>query len=439
MKRPLQQFFGTDPRFWTGVVEDRADPLQLGRSRVRVHGYHTFNKSLIPTKQLPWAPMLMPGTTAALDGVGKSPTGIMNGSLVLGMWLDGSDCQIPFIFGTINQIQQNPAFCYSVDSKSKSPTVQNASLNLSDGERFIPFIGDESLPEGIANNNPLEIPSSITKNFSGLIGSISGKLKFSSPEQGLSAGFSEILRDKSSSLRERYQEEIPNIDEKIYSLGYDSSTKIENLWEDIKLGILLIKLLVYEYNGTQPYTEKQIEASVINAIGGVSVFEQIGSVSSQIGGILGNSKNIIQDSFFGLPGNFFSGELPGILSKGLGELGTKPFKNGQYNPRILEYIKNGGGLSTDAISWGSAFVNWAGGGGSGLPQGAQQLLSGGIGVPTLKIGSKVVGNVPPFNDRKVSGIFMGMRGGMIQLLGAAKSDAVGIFSLSPNLLAGIRK
>ena len=30
-----------------GVVEDRNDPLKIGRVRVRVHGYHTDDKTLI--------------------------------------------------------------------------------------------------------------------------------------------------------------------------------------------------------------------------------------------------------------------------------------------------------------------------------------------------------------------------------------------------------
>ena len=30
--------------WWQGVVEDREDPLMLGRVRVRVLGYHTDNK-----------------------------------------------------------------------------------------------------------------------------------------------------------------------------------------------------------------------------------------------------------------------------------------------------------------------------------------------------------------------------------------------------------
>ena len=45
--------------WWFGVVEDRIDPLKLGRYRVRILGYHTEDNNLIPTEELPWAYPLM--------------------------------------------------------------------------------------------------------------------------------------------------------------------------------------------------------------------------------------------------------------------------------------------------------------------------------------------------------------------------------------------
>lgn len=102
VRQYVQQNFGIEPIRWMGIVEDRNDPMQLGRVRVRVHGYHTDDKSLIPTDKLPWAQVLMPPTSAAVSGVGQSPTGIMEGSLVVGFWLDGRDMQMPCVEGTLN-------------------------------------------------------------------------------------------------------------------------------------------------------------------------------------------------------------------------------------------------------------------------------------------------------------------------------------------------
>ena len=59
--------------WWQGVVEDRYDPLKLGRCRVRILGYHTDNKQEgvgIPTSDLPWATPSQPITSAAMSGIG---------------------------------------------------------------------------------------------------------------------------------------------------------------------------------------------------------------------------------------------------------------------------------------------------------------------------------------------------------------------------------
>ena len=54
----MPKFTGLSSNFYTGVVEDRHDPLYLGRVRVRVYGLHTDDKLLIPTPDLPWSDIL---------------------------------------------------------------------------------------------------------------------------------------------------------------------------------------------------------------------------------------------------------------------------------------------------------------------------------------------------------------------------------------------
>ena len=52
----IKNYMGRDGFIWfIGVVEDRNDPLELGRVRVRCLGYHTDDLSAIPTSSLPWA------------------------------------------------------------------------------------------------------------------------------------------------------------------------------------------------------------------------------------------------------------------------------------------------------------------------------------------------------------------------------------------------
>lgn len=87
--------------FFTGVVEDINDPAEMGRVRVRCFGYHTELKSELPTDALPWSHVMMPITSASISGVGQSPTGVKQGSWVVGFFRDGAGLQDPFILGTL--------------------------------------------------------------------------------------------------------------------------------------------------------------------------------------------------------------------------------------------------------------------------------------------------------------------------------------------------
>ena len=87
--------------WWHGVVENTNDPLKLGRCKVRIYGFHTEDKLLIPTESLPWASVMQPITSAAISGKGTSPTGILPGTWVVGFFRDGPHAQDPIIMGTI--------------------------------------------------------------------------------------------------------------------------------------------------------------------------------------------------------------------------------------------------------------------------------------------------------------------------------------------------
>ena len=98
----MNLFSGTEGlTWWQGIIEDVNDPEALGRVRVRIFGFHTDDKSKIPTDKLPWASPLMPITSAAIGGVGQSPTGALAGAWVMGFFRDGDTAQDPIIWGTI--------------------------------------------------------------------------------------------------------------------------------------------------------------------------------------------------------------------------------------------------------------------------------------------------------------------------------------------------
>jgi hypothetical protein len=111
--------------WWIGVVEDRMDPLEFGRCRVRIFGYHTENLEILPTEDLPWAIPLQPITSAATSGVGATPVGIVEGSWVVGWFIDGADMQQPLIIGTIAAFNNFNPFCNIKDSRE----VNNENIN----------------------------------------------------------------------------------------------------------------------------------------------------------------------------------------------------------------------------------------------------------------------------------------------------------------------
>lgn len=79
--------------YFEGVVENVDDPRYLGRVQVRVFGEHPAQKQKsetigIPVEELPWMIPIQDITSAAVSGVGFSPTGIVRGSFVFGVWRD---------------------------------------------------------------------------------------------------------------------------------------------------------------------------------------------------------------------------------------------------------------------------------------------------------------------------------------------------------------
>ena len=100
-------FNTTGFHWWVGVVEDRMDPLFLGRCRVRILGYHTDDKSVLPTEDLPWAMPMQPIISAGVTGVGIAPVGPVEASWVVGFFLDGDDAQQPMFIGTWAGIPQS--------------------------------------------------------------------------------------------------------------------------------------------------------------------------------------------------------------------------------------------------------------------------------------------------------------------------------------------
>ena len=84
----------TDMVWFMGVVEDINDPFKINRIKVRCFNIHPADTSLVPTSALPWA----------ITTVGRGMNLIEQGDWAVGFFLDGKECQQPFVFGTFSGI-----------------------------------------------------------------------------------------------------------------------------------------------------------------------------------------------------------------------------------------------------------------------------------------------------------------------------------------------
>ena len=130
-------FMGLDGFIWfVGVVEDRNDPDQLGRVRVRCLGFHTENLVSLPTEDLPWAHVMHPVTDPAMHGMGNTPTWLVEGSWVVGFFRDAEEKQQPIIIGSLPGTPNAPADY----RKGFSDPRHNESTQLnSEGEKLYAY------------------------------------------------------------------------------------------------------------------------------------------------------------------------------------------------------------------------------------------------------------------------------------------------------------
>ncbi len=95
-------FMGADGFVWfVGVVEDRNDPDQQGRVRIRCLGFHSEDLNKVPTCDLPWAHVMHPVTDPAMHGLGNSPSWLVEGSWIIGFFRDALEKQQPVIIGSL--------------------------------------------------------------------------------------------------------------------------------------------------------------------------------------------------------------------------------------------------------------------------------------------------------------------------------------------------
>ena len=140
--------------WWVGVVEDRIDPLKLGRCRVRCFGWHSANKMQLPTNMLPWA-------------VPSIPVNSMNvyapkeGEMVFGFFVDGENAQEPVMLGSFPSIplqKANPKDAFN-DPRT-SAQLAAAPVKPTESATNYPRKLDEPTTSRLARNDS-DYPSEI--------------------------------------------------------------------------------------------------------------------------------------------------------------------------------------------------------------------------------------------------------------------------------------
>lgn len=148
-------------QIYFGVVENRSDPLELGRCQVRVVGLHTHDKNLLPTADLPWCATMQPSTSAAMNGIGFSFVGPVEGTSVVVTFMDDSQQQ-GLILGSVGGIATEPV---PIDFDDSGP-ILGGSTDSSVSLRTVagPTTGNK-LKFYDPNANRTDLTSKLTANM----------------------------------------------------------------------------------------------------------------------------------------------------------------------------------------------------------------------------------------------------------------------------------
>jgi len=116
-------FIGQQFCWFTGVVEDIADPEKINRVKVRCHGYHDEDTAKLKSADLPWAIVMMPNTSQASKGYGRTHE-LEVGSWVVGFFRDGSSSQDPLVMGSVSTMTDD-----TIDIPSEASSADNYPNN----------------------------------------------------------------------------------------------------------------------------------------------------------------------------------------------------------------------------------------------------------------------------------------------------------------------
>lgn len=148
-------FMGLDGFVWfTGVVENRQDPAKLGRVQVRCLGFHSEKLTDIPTEDLPWAHVMHPVTDPAMQGLGNTPSFLVEGTWVVGFFRDAVEKQQPVIMGTLPGY---PSATPDINKGFNDPTGKYPSEAITNSNHSINETDVNRLGQGIVSETHLAL------------------------------------------------------------------------------------------------------------------------------------------------------------------------------------------------------------------------------------------------------------------------------------------
>ena len=105
------------------------------RYKVRILGLHDQGETEIPSKDLPWANVMMPVTSGgSLSNSGQTPA-LRQGNMVFGFFMDGSAMTVPVIMGVLgNNAQNEPALTVGDNRVTNKVSGSLAVSGYADGQ-----------------------------------------------------------------------------------------------------------------------------------------------------------------------------------------------------------------------------------------------------------------------------------------------------------------
>lgn len=146
------EYYGDNTRWFIGRVIDAAPPAGLeGRVRVRIFGIHSDNVNDIPQADLPWAQVMNPSNSYGVSGLGVN-TMIQANAMVFGIFLDGTNSQLPLVLGSLPQIEY-PTSVQAANREDLSVNPFAYDFSQSNSQEQDPsFYGSQNTgPESAAN------------------------------------------------------------------------------------------------------------------------------------------------------------------------------------------------------------------------------------------------------------------------------------------------